>query len=280
MHSPARDFDVVIPVHDQWAFTRQCLESLQVSGIGLNQIIIIDNASTDETAAMLEAMPEVRVLRNASNLGCAAAWNQGARAGTALWIIFLNNDTLLPIGWWEGLLEFAARSGVAVASPAMRESGDFVYELKYDLTSHACAFMQRMRGITRCGRAHGVCFAVRRDAFDAVGGFDESFPLGSHEDIDFFWRVRHAGFALGTTGASFIHHFRAVTRNALDYRAAGNFTRANRERFRRKWGLSKPKAWLLRQSEKWEARLCALWERLRTGHTLKEQWIRGRWRYR
>ncbi|HXA14797.1 MAG TPA: hypothetical protein VNW23_06680, partial [Opitutaceae bacterium] len=184
----------------------------------------------------------------------------------------LNNDVLLPAGWRNALLGAAERAGLDIVSPAMREG-----EQNYDFEDYARQFTSRMAAVMRRGYALGVCFAVRREVFARIGGFDEAFRIGQFEDADFFRRARGAGFVLGTTGACFLHHFGSATQNALrSGPATGSYEAENRAYFRKKWRLN----WARRR---WERSLMAL--RLRTwrtreqrahGHTLHEKWQGGR----
>jgi GT2 family glycosyltransferase len=138
-----------------------------------------------------------------------------------------------------------------------------------------------MRGTVRDGVADGICFAVRRRVFERIGFFDENFRIGQFEDTDFFRRAGEAGFRLGTTGASFLHHFGSVTQDAIRERRPGRpYESENRAYFRRKWKLSRRRRLLERWRAKGRAFLWRWAERLRHGRTLKESWVDGRRRYR
>jgi N-acetylglucosaminyl-diphospho-decaprenol L-rhamnosyltransferase len=268
---------VVIPVFNQLAYTKLCLESLARHRQGIGEVIVIDNGSADGSGDFLEQVPGIRLIRNQQNLGCAAGWNQGVAASTGEWIVVLNNDVLLTDGWLQGMLDAAERLRLDVVTPGIREG-----EADYDLDAWAREFISRMRGVQRLGVADGICFMVRRRVFDAVGTFDEHFRIGQFEDIDFFRRARLAGFRLGIVGGSFIHHFGSVTQKAIRKAPSGGngYMAENRAYYRKKWKLG----WLRRQPEKWmgKARYLAWrWsERLRTGRTLKETWVDGRARFK
>ena len=255
---------VVIPVFNQLAYTKLCLESLDRHREGIGEIVVIDNGSADGSGAWLQGVPGIRLILNEQNRGCAAGWNQGVAAATGEWIVVLNNDVIVTEGWIRGMLDAAAALGLDVVTPAIREG-----QADYDLAAWSRDFVARMRGVHRLGAADGICFMVHRRVFDAVGTFDEHFRIGQFEDIDFFRRVRLAGFRLGVTGGAFLHHFGSVTQKAIRKApAAGGYAAENRAYYRKKWRLG----WLRRQPEKWtaKARLLAWrWrERLRTGRTL------------
>jgi GT2 family glycosyltransferase len=266
------DVAVVIPVFNQIAYTQGCLRSLAPDIAEGVAVVVVDNGSTDVTREWLGQQTGIKVIHNAENRGCAAAWNQGCAAASAAWTIVLNNDVLLPAGWRSALLGVADREHLDIASPAMREG-----EQNYDFEEYARKFMNDMAAVARRGHAHGVCFAVRREVFTRIGGFDEAFRIGQFEDADFFRRARQAGFTAGTTGACFLHHFGSATQNALrSGPAARPYEAENRAHFRKKWRLN----WARRR---WERSLMALriwiWrtrERRAHGHTLLEKWQAGR----
>ncbi len=267
---------IVIPVLNQLAYTQGCLRGLQPDLAAGVRVIVVDNGSTDGTREWLAAQTGPTVIRNEVNRGCAPAWNQGvAAAGEADWVVVLNNDVLLPTGWLAALLGAAARHGLDIVCPAIRER-----ELNYDFAAYARECTTRLGAVVRRGGAHGVCFAVKRAVFAQIGGFDEAFRIGQFEDADFFRRAKRAGFRTGVTGACFLHHFGSVTQDALsDQDRNRPYEAENRAHFRKKWKLG----WARRRWEKAAGGVQAWWwrttERLRFGHSLHEKWEGGRLRF-
>lgn len=267
---------IIIPVFNHLHFTKICIESLLATLTQDSEIIVIDNGSSDGTTEyLLGCSTNIRVITNRENLGCAVAWNQGVKASHAPWIAILNNDIILSMNWLDGLLAFARERNADIVSPGVREG-----EYNYEIVDYSRDYVQRMHSVARMGIAHGICFMVRRHVFDQIGLFDENFRIGLFEDTDFFRRARLAGFILGYTGRSFIHHFGSVTRNSIrKERTVRPYERENRTYFRRKYRLTLWKRFLERRC----ADLRALWwrisERTVYGHTLIEKWIDGRVRY-
>ena len=257
--------DIVIPVLDQLHYTERCLQTLREhTGLPLH-VVVVNNGSKDGTAGFLATCDWLEVIANETNRGCAAAWNQGIRAGSSDWVVVLNNDVVLPHGWLEGLLDYAEETGTDIVSPGMREGKE-----DYDVESYAREFMSVMKGTARRGEAHGVCFAVRRRVFERIGYFDENFTIGGSEDTDFFWRAKGAGLTLATTGRSYLHHFGSVTQEyvkaTITKRCYGPEHRAY---FRTKWKLT----WWRRQLIRNRGKIRTAWydfsERLRFGRKLR-----------
>jgi len=255
---------LVIPVYNQLVHTMQCLESILRLPDKGDEIIVVDNASADGTPDYLKSVG-VTVIRNATNLGCAKAWNQGIRASRGEVIGILSNDIVVTPGWLPALLRFMEQGGHGAVSPAMREG-----PLDYELDRYAAAFTTACREATRSGLL-GPCMLVRRAVFDRVGLFDEGFSYGGCEDVDFLWRAQKAGVTAAVTGAAFIHHFGMVTQKAVKRAESSSYAAQNLAYFQRKWGRTVRGNWLARRwaglRDGWIERL----ERIRYGHTLVER---------
>ncbi len=265
---------IVIPVYNQLAYTKSCLESLRANAEGA-EIVVVDNGSTDGTAEYLSSQGRITVIWNAENRGCAPAWNQGVEAAHGDRVVILNNDVIVTPGWLEGLVSFSEQELLDIVSPAIREG-----EATYEIERYGKEFVSRMGDVARMGVADGICFMVRRRVFETVGAFDENFRIGQFEDADFFRRAAAAGFRLGTTGRAFIHHFGSVTQDAIRGRKAGRpYEAENREYYRRKWNLTWPRRFFERRRAKMKNFLWSVCERSLHGHTLKERWDGGRLRY-
>ncbi|HXT40998.1 MAG TPA: glycosyltransferase family 2 protein [Candidatus Angelobacter sp.] len=256
---------IIIPVFNQLSYTRKCLESLRATGYDQNSTIVIDNGSTDGTADYLLTYPSLKTIHNSTNRGCAGAWNQGVKANRMEWNVVLNNDVVLTKGWLEGLVRAAELKGLNIVSPAICDG-----DLNYDLPAYAGDFVSKMASVMRSGVVNGVCFMVQRRVFERVGYFDENFRVGGFEDADFFVRAKHAGFKLGTTGRSYIHHFGSATQKAIKA-TTNDYGPEHRAYFRNKWGLNWPK----RRWIRFRQQLILVWwaanERRRFGHSLNEK---------
>jgi GT2 family glycosyltransferase len=276
MNASMAQIGIVIPVLNQLRYTQQCLADLQPDIDRGVRVVVVNNASTDGSHQWLSAQSNIQIIHNQENKGCASAWNQGCAAlQESDWIVVLNNDVRLPLGWLDQLVDAADRLGLDIISPAMCEM-----ELNYVFEEHAAKIMKAMRSVLRRGVAHGVCFMVRKSVFDRIGGFDEAFRIGQFEDSDFFLRAQKAGFRLGVTGASFIHHFGSITQRELKKDGTVRpYEAENRAYFRQKW----KQGWIQRRCEKskssFRSGYWSLRERFAHGHSLIEKIQEGVVRY-
>jgi len=263
---------VVIPVLDQLRYTEQCVASLLANGTPADTILVIDNGSKDETPQWLAAHPEIRSVRNAVNLGCGGAWTQGALLAQSDWVVLLNNDVLVSDRAMDAMLDAADRHGLDVVSPSLAEG-----VLDYDFTAHSAAFVRAMHGTVRRGWFHGVCFAVRRNVFEAIGFPDTDRRLGGREDVEYLVRCLRNGVAVGTVGDALLHHFGSITQKAIKLET-GQKDLGDRDYFYARVGMG----WLARKRFKAErARNARTWiaaERAGHGYAMHMLRENGGWR--
>ena len=263
---------VVIPVFNQLQYTVQCVESLLAQHVKPEDILIIDNASSDETPHWLEEHPELKQHRNRTNLGCGCAWTQGVvLSQDAEWIVLLNNDVLSGPDAIGALLDAAEREKLGVVSPALLEG-----ECDYDFNAFAVNYKRKMSGMIRKNRLHGVCFAVHRSVLEKIGFPDTDRRLGGYEDSEFQFRCRRANIPVGIVGDSVFHHFGSITQKAIAQKT-GQKSLGDRKYFRirvgsRWWTRKRDKFLLWFEFRKWIAE-----ERSLSGLTLHMLRSNGSW---
>lgn len=255
---------LVIPLYNQVEYTRRCIESIERCTQAPYELILIDNASTDGTREYVNQV-KATVITNATNLGCAKAWNQGVRAATGTVIAILNNDIVVTPGWLKGLMDFMERGGYGIVSPAAREG-----PLNYALDDYAREFTHSCGAATRSA-IYGACMVIHRRVFDRIGLFDEGFHYGGCEDIDFLWRTRAAGFSVATTGSVLIHHFSMVTQDAVKRSETKSYPLENLAHFQKKWGRTVRGSWAERRLDYLKSVCVNRFERVCYGHTLIEK---------
>lgn len=230
---------IVIPVRNGVAFTSRCLDALQRTLPAGVEVIVVDNASSDDTARLLERAPlPLRVLSNEQNEGFARACNQGALAAAGDVLVFLNNDTEPEPGWLEPLrtaLEDATVGavGARLLYPATRRIQHAGLALNPDgVPDHLwrCAEAEDPRATDPqdVAMVTGACLAIRRDLFERLGGFDETYRNGV-EDVDLCLAVAAAGLRVRYEPRSVVLHHEGATAGRFDH------VEANLKRFREKW---------------------------------------------
>jgi GT2 family glycosyltransferase len=237
---------IVIPVHNAIQYTALCLESIARHTPEPHEIVLVDNGSTDGTCEWFAARGEGALVRNAVNLGFAAAVNQGLSVAAGDVLVVLNNDTLVTRRWLGAMLAALGRDdSIGIAAPMSNHvtGGQIVDPVPYatapgdELEAFAAERTERYRGLGfGVERLSGLCMAISRRVLDAIGGFDPTFAVGNFEDDDYSVRARLAGFRLWVCQDSFVHHFGSTTFALIDddHRA---LLVENGLRFAEKWGL-------------------------------------------
>jgi len=249
---------IIILCCNQLECTRLCLESVLRHARQQYELILIDNASTDDTPAYLGVVSgqwqgareaggkgpqRVIVIRNETNVGFPAGCNQGLAKARGQYLVFLNNDTVVTEGWLNGLVAWALHEWPQVgmvgavtnyASPPQQ------IPVTYKDVAGVDGFAARRRSefakqALRVDRLTGFCLLVRSEVLERIGGFDERYGLGFFDDDDLCVRAREAGFGLLVAQNVFIHHFGSRTFTGLGIDCERQL-KDNFDQFKAKWG--------------------------------------------
>ncbi|MEX2395010.1 MAG: glycosyltransferase family 2 protein [Actinomycetota bacterium] len=228
---------VVIPTLDGGRMLLDCLSSFGADRDDI-EVILVDNASSDGSVDQaLERFPRIKVLRNEINRGYAPACNQGAGAATQEFVLFLNNDASLDRSQLDRMLEVASGDGqTAIWQPvtygidgSLEATGDhFTW---WGIFQHLDA-PPASSGATEVFSTVGAALLVRRDAFAALGGFEDSY-FAYYEESDLCWRARLAGWDVKVIADARVSHIGSSTTgsvfepHAVRYLAFRNRIRTN-----------------------------------------------------
>jgi glycosyltransferase involved in cell wall biosynthesis len=193
---------VIIPVYNGGRTLPACLQALQRQTRLPDEIIVVDDGSTDDTAPVAATFG-VRVLSQ-SNAGPAAARNRGAQAAEGDILLFTDADCTPATDWVERVAapfadptvagtkgEYRTRQRGLVARFVQQE-----YQDRYD----------RMVGQLSIDFVDTYSAGYRRDLFLAAGGFDTLFPTASVEDQEFSFRLAERGYRLVYVPGAIVYH--------------------------------------------------------------------------
>lgn len=209
------DCSVVIPCHNGAPLTQACIESLlrQDPGSVPTEILVVDNASRDETPQLGQLAPCVRVLRQERNLGFAGGVNAGLREARGELVMIVNNDTQAAsnlLAEMGAVLNGHARMGaVGPISNHVKGPAHFAVGTRGKDAEGRAALQQELQArgpLQDVSTLAGLCLLTRRRTIDEIGLFDERFGHGNFEDDDFCLRLRLRGYRLGIAGRAFLHH--------------------------------------------------------------------------
>ncbi|WP_337289338.1 glycosyltransferase [Candidatus Methylomirabilis sp.] len=239
---------IIILTHNGLEHTRKCLASIEAHTPELHELVIVDNGSDDGTIEYLRsymaAHDNVRVIANRSNRGFAAGNNQGLALARGDYLLLLNNDTIVTIGWLQRMLQvFLAHPDVGIVGPMSNyvSGPQLVREVSYKgpegLEAFAVKWAQGHDGQSaEATRVVGFCLLTRKEVIARIGGLDEQFGSGNFEDDDFCIRAFQVGFRARIALDAFIHHTGSQTFKSakIDYRQS---LMRNWELFKAKWDI-------------------------------------------
>ena len=233
MHAPpSYKISVIVPVFNQWDYTAKCLHSLRLHTADAIQVIVVDNASTDQTREELGPLgaslwgDSFLTIRSDFNQGFAHACNLGANAAASQTLFFLNNDTELTPNWLPPLREAldADKSLGAVGPLLLYPGSNLVQHLgiaflpgaqaehlyEYFPAGHPLIAGQRF---PRAMTAAALC--MRRETFLDAGEFFEGYRNGC-EDIDLCLTLAEQGRRFRCVPESVVYHYTSQTAGRFD----------------------------------------------------------------
>jgi GT2 family glycosyltransferase len=221
------DVSVVVCNYNGERYLAQCLDAVRRLGPRVAEVIVVDNASEDQSVALLEASyPEVEVLRLTRNGGPCVARNAGMRAARQRFVLALDNDAIPLPDMLEKLVAALERHPEAVAAQTRNVLATEATRVHYDGADFHYVGLLALRnfyrplaeaegqGIVPANGLIAIAILLDRDAVLSLGGYDEGFFI-LFEDFDLALRLRIAGFGLvsvedaltlhqgGTPGISF-----------------------------------------------------------------------------
>jgi GT2 family glycosyltransferase/glycosyltransferase involved in cell wall biosynthesis len=239
---------VIIPVHNQWPVTARCLAMLRrYPGDTPLEVLVVDDASDDETPQCLARCRNLRVARNERNLGFVRASNLGAANAQGDYLVLLNNDTQVQAGWLDGLLAtFRQRPDAGLVGSRLiypdgrqQEAGAIVFNdgSAWNYGHLDDPYKPQYSYVREPDYVSGAALAIRRDLFERLGGFDEHFAPGYYEDADLAFRVRAAGYRVYYQPLSRVVHFEGVSAGTDENTGTGmkRFQAINRQKFLDRW---------------------------------------------
>ncbi|MFA6959418.1 MAG: glycosyltransferase [Opitutaceae bacterium] len=217
-YSERPTISILIVVWNQAELTLACLRSLQGAVAGIDaEILIADNASTDQSPLLWDVISGVRIFRHAHNQGFLLAAGGLAREARGDHLLFLNNDTTLEhdsIG--RALASLHRRPGIGAVGArvllphgVVQEAGNTIWN------DGSCSGYGRGRSPDDPGvldwkytdYVSGVFLLTRRADFIRLGGFDERLAPAYCEDVDYCIKLWRDGLAVVCDPAVVVHHY-------------------------------------------------------------------------
>jgi GT2 family glycosyltransferase len=208
------------------------------------EVIVADDASTDETVHAEGTIKGVRFLRNESNQGFLESCNRAVATARGEYVLLLNNDTELKPGAIDALLATFDRPSVGLVGAkliypdgTLQEAGGIIWNdgttSNYGRQGDAQdpSYNYR-RQVDYCSAA---ALMVRKSVWDELGGFDSRFRPAYYEDVDLAFRARKAGYEVCYQPLAEVIHFEGITSGKELDHGAKSYQETNAQRFREAW---------------------------------------------
>jgi len=215
-----------------------CVAGLCANGVA--EVVVVDNGSSDGSEkAIAAAVPDVRWIPSGGNLGYGRAANLGARVCRGRHLLVCNPDLDLRPGAVDTLsAHLDADAGLAIVGPRLLNPDGTVYPSArafpslVDAVGHGALgfvwpgnpFSRRYQLLDwdhaearRVDWVSGACMMIRREAWDALGGFDPAYFMYL-EDVDLCWRAARAGWGVAYQPAAAVLHVQGISADLHPYR--------------------------------------------------------------
>jgi len=210
------DVSVIVLNYNGRRWLEDCLNATFGQMDGRQELILVDNASADDSVEFVRArFPATRLLVLDGNSGFARGNNMGAGIARGRYLAFLNNDTIPQPGWLNALqAPFDRDRATAITTsrlvylhdPSMIDSAGDGYLRAGGAFKHLHGAPSTLGG--QSGEVFGACGAAcmfRKDVYTDLGGFDEDFFM-VYEDVDISYRARLRGYRCTYVADAVVHH--------------------------------------------------------------------------
>jgi len=237
---------ILIPVFNQWRSTYRCLQALLKNTHGVTfEVLLLDDASSDETTRLQERISGVRVVRQPENLGFLRNCNRGASQARGQALLFLNNDTCVEPGWLEamwGALNQSKQVGLVGArlvfsNGRLQEAGGIVWQdgSGWNYGRNADPVEPAYNYRKEVDYCSGACLLVRHDVWTLLNGFDDQFAPAYYEDTDLAFRARAQGFTCVYEPAAVVVHHEGISHGSDVGKGIKKHQLLNQARFKARW---------------------------------------------
>ncbi|ERK52108.1 glycosyltransferase [Leptotrichia sp. oral taxon 879] len=238
---------IIIVTYNNLDLTKKCINSiLERTAYPNYEIIIVDNASSDDTPNYLREIKEeysnIKIKLNKENMGFASGNNQGIKLSDGKYYILLNNDTIVTRGWITGLIKHFENKKVGMVGSVTNSIGNEA-EIKVDYkneneidefslnytTEHYNEIYEDIEVLAM------YCVALKKDIVNEIGLLDENYEIGMFEDDDYSYTLTNAGYELICAEDVFVHHFGRSSFKKMNNKEYKRIFERNKKYYEEKW---------------------------------------------
>jgi len=210
---------IIIPVWNKWQSTVNCLKSISKNTASHYEVIVVNDASQDETGTILSKFKNLCLINNKENRGFIESRNLGAKVARGDFVLFLKNGTIVTKDWLTPLLEVIRREDVGAVGPklvypngTLQEAGAIIWSdgTAFNYGRHDDPEKPEYNYVREVDYCSGACLLIKKELFNKVGGFDKRFNPGYCEESDFCLTLRNMGYKVMYQPASTVVHVEKI----------------------------------------------------------------------
>ncbi len=237
---------IIVPAYNQWDSTYSCLRAILEYTEGVPyEVIVADDASSDETRDIDQYVENVRVIRSESNRGFLENCNHAAGHARGRYIHFLNNDTNVQPGWLSSLVKIMdgnpaigiAGSMLVYPDGRLQEAGGIIWNdaSGWNYGRLDAPDKPEYNYLKEVDYISGASMMIRRALWEEIGGFDERYAPAYYEDTDLAFECRRRGYKVIYQPKSIVVHFEGITHGTDEDEGVKSYQAVNRQKFYEKW---------------------------------------------
>ena len=212
----ATKVSIIVPTYNAEKTIKDCIESILSINYKNYEAIFVDDGSTDNTVSIIEEFAckskNIKLVKQ-KHKGPASARNLGVKMSNGKIIFFTDSDCIVPKNWIREFLKyfFSDENIGAVGGSLKPASTSTIYEI-FDQKRREILYGAEKKFVNALPTCN---LAVRRDVFNRIGGFDESFKHASAEDYDLCIRIRMLGYRILYDPNVFVLHYHSQNLRSL-----------------------------------------------------------------
>ncbi|MGO4110169.1 glycosyltransferase family 2 protein [Paenibacillus sp. YAF4_2] len=233
----------VILAYNHAEITKRCIDSLLLhTPLDGNELILVNNGSSDDTRTYFDSIPHARPIHIHQNVGPVNGFNVGMNEARGKYIALISNDMILTANWLDNLMTcIESDPQIGFVSPGANYVSNYQ---QINLPFNTLEEMQQQARVYNVSnstkweeriRLMPVILFSLTERLREIGGYDSRFYFGEFGDDDISYRYRRAGYKLIYAGDTFIFHHGSVT-TAIDQRQ-NNSLQISRQIFHSKYGI-------------------------------------------
>lgn len=237
---------IIIPAHNQISITYHCLCSLLLAPNKTSfEVILVDDASTDQTTEIESFVKNISVVRNKENLLFLKSCNHASTFAKGEFLVFLNNDTEVTKFWLDELMYVFENhpdaglvgSKLLNANGSLQEAGGVIWKTgtPWNVGYGQNAYAPEFNFLREADYVSGASMAISKSLWEEVGKFSLEFAPAYYEDTDLAFKVRAADKKVYYTPFSQVIHFEGMSNGKDVTKGIKKYQKVNEKTFKKKW---------------------------------------------